>query len=118
MPDPSSDATSDWVDNPYQSPVAPLDTTSRTSLLHPLRGSFLGAAIGGCLGLVLDSIAMILLYMSAKEPEDAEVGPMFVAMLPFLAVGVIVACAMIGLLLGLLLGSIRCVMARPSQRTG
>ncbi|WP_406697597.1 hypothetical protein V5E97_01920 [Singulisphaera sp. Ch08] len=117
MPDPSSDeAMMAWIDNPYRSHDAPLVPVSRKSLILPLRWSFIGTAIGGCLGVVAVLVmALVVLNVPATAGESDEVGPMLVAALPALAIGFVLACAVVGLFVGLLMGTITCMMVRPSQ---
>ena len=116
MTDPSPGESSAWIDDPYRSPVAPLVPASRTSLLQPLRWSLIGAAGGGCLGGALVIVVLFVLFNTPAEAgESEEIGPMLVAMLPLVAAAFVVGCALVGLCLGLLMGSIASMVARPSQ---
>lgn len=114
---PNEASESDRLENPYQSPIAPFASAPRkNTLTSPLRWSLIGAAGGGCLGAALIVAALIVLFTPKAGGEDDEVGPMLVAMLPVLAVGFVMVCAMIGLLVGALFGTIACVVTPPSRR--
>ena len=104
-------------DNPYQPPVAPLRPVARgRSRSRLLRWAFLGSVLGGGLGLAADLAALFLLLSPAKPGEDDSIGPMVVAMLPFMAAAVIAGGAVLGFLFGLLVGSIASVTAPPRSR--
>lgn len=116
----SSEETSDSIDNfnPYQSPETPLTPESRGALTRAFRWSFIGAGVGGCVGamLMLGAWAMILLFEPVEGADD-EVGPMFLAMIPFLAIGFVVLCAAVGQFLGGVLGGFTSMLDRTSTRS-
>ncbi len=59
---------------------------------------------------------MILLFEPVDGADD-EVGPMFLAMIPFLAVGFVVLCAAVGQFLGGVLGGFSSILGRTSPRS-
>ena len=73
------------------------------------RSSYTGAVLGGSLGLVL---ILFLTFRPLPEGADDGCGPMFYAIFPFLAFGFVAFIAMLGSMVGLMIGFLHTSIAR------